>query len=283
MQFPAYLNHPMIVQQVTQALKEDIGSGDISASLVPNENMNATLITREAGILCGQAWFEAAFKVQDPAVQIQWHKNDADELEPNDVLATLSGPSHALLQAERTALNFLQTLSGTATRTRTYVKALEGEETCLLDTRKTLPFLRLAQKYAVLCGGGMNHRLGLYDQVLLKENHIRSSGSVTAILKKAIAAGSPDPIQIEVESLEELEEAIQAGAQWALLDNFSLTDMAAAVKVNKQRIKLEASGNVSVENIKEIARTGVNYISVGAITKHLTSLDLSLLFDMDAA
>lgn len=267
-----------IIAQVTLALAEDIGPGDLSAILLPDTIVTARLICRESAIGCGQPWVDAAFRQCDPQVILQWHTTEGGSIAPNQMIATITGRARALLAAERTALNFYQLLSGTATLTHQYVQAIAGTHAQLLDTRKTIPGMRMAQKYAVLCGGGVNHRLGLYDRVLLKENHIRQAGSIQAILESAIAHDLPRPLQIEVETLGELTEALTHGADRVLLDNFSIEDCQRAVTQTQGRIPLEISGSITLENIGAFAQTGVDFISVGALTKHVRAIDLSLLF-----
>ncbi len=267
-----------IQAQVRQALEEDVGDGDVTAQLLPEQQQaTATVIAREAGILCGQQWFTEVFLQLDKSIRINWQAGDGASLNANQTVCTLSGPTRALLTGERTALNFLQTLSGTATITHKYVEAISDNKARLLDTRKTIPGLRLAQKYAVHCGGGSNHRIGLYDMILIKENHIASAGSVTAAMQQALAAAKRGmEIEIEVETLDQLQEAIAAGAKRILLDNFTLEQMRAAVGVTQSRARLEASGNITLENIHAVAATGVDFISIGAITKHVRALDLSM-------
>lgn len=267
----------IIEHQVRIALQEDIGSGDVTASLLdPQQHATAHVISREAGVLCGTAWFNEVFQQLDASIQVDWSVQDSDAISPNQLLCHLHGPTHALLTGERTALNFLQTLSGTATITQLFVQAMGQTKTRLLDTRKTVPGLRLAQKYAVTCGGGHNHRIGLYDMVLIKENHIASCGSVTAAVQTAQQHFPDLPIEVEVESLAQLHEAIVAGAHRILLDNFTTAQLREAVTVAKDRVELEISGNVTLANIGELAAIGVDYISTGAITKHVTALDLSM-------
>lgn len=266
-----------IAQQVRQALAEDIGSGDVTAALIsPTQQAHGQLITREAGVLCGRAWFEEVFAQLDKRISIDWQAKDGDVITANQLLCELHGPAAAILTGERSAMNFLQTLSGTATITRQYVQAMGATRTRLLDTRKTIPGLRLAQKYAVHCGGGHNHRIGLYDMVLIKENHIVSCGSLTKAVQQALQDYPNLPIEVEVESLDELHEALDAGAPRILLDNFSLDDIQRAVAIAAGKAELEISGNVTLENIAVLAQTGVDYISCGAITKHVRALDLSL-------
>lgn len=270
-------NQEHITPIVELALTEDIGTGDISAMLIPKkQNATATVIARENAILCGQAWFDCAFKTVSDEVNIIWHKHDGDWINPNEPLCTISGPTRALVTAERTALNFLQTLSGTATVTAKMVKALEGTDCQLLDTRKTLPGMRHAQKYAVTCGGGKNHRLGLYDGFLLKENHLKVAESLKDAIERTRRLGLDKPIEVEVESLAELKEAIEANADIIMLDNFTRDDLKQAVAINQGQAKLEVSGNIQFEDIASIAQLGIDYISVGKLTKHVTAIDLSM-------
>jgi nicotinate-nucleotide pyrophosphorylase (carboxylating) len=265
---------------VQQALAEDIGSGDLTAALIPAATqLRAQILSREAGILCGQAYAEATFAALSSTIQMHWHIAEGASVAPDQVLCILEGPARALLTGERTALNFLQTLSGTATQVRAYVDALSGHKTRLLDTRKTIPGLRQAQKYAVRIGGGHNHRLGLYDGILIKENHIASCGSITAALQAARQiAPVLTRIEVEVENLLQLEEALTAGTDMVLLDNFPLEDLRHAVQRVAGRLPLEASGNIGVHNIAAVAATGVDFISVGSLTRNLRSLDLSLRY-----
>jgi len=268
-----------IQHQVALALKEDIGDGDVTANLLAAEQSStAKVITREPGVLCGSQWFDQCFLQIDKTIKINWQAQDGEVITDNQTLCTIEGLTRALLTAERTALNFLQTLSATATVTRRYVDALADTGVKILDTRKTLPGLRKAQKYAVHCGGGMNHRIGLYDMILIKENHITSCGSITAAIQQAQQnnQNSELAIEIEVETLNELEQALEAGALRILLDNFAREDLVKAVALNQQRAKLEISGNITLENINEVARTGIDYISSGAITKNIQALDLSM-------
>ncbi|MCX7036681.1 MAG: carboxylating nicotinate-nucleotide diphosphorylase [Proteobacteria bacterium] len=275
---------PDIAAQIERALAEDVGGGDVTAALIPaTTNATATLLSREAAVLCGTAWVDETFRQLDPSVQILWHAQDGDLVAANTVLCELSGPARALLTGERTALNFLQTLSGTATITRRHVDAVAGTGCRILDTRKTLPGLRLAQKYAVRCGGGHNHRLGLYDMVLLKENHIMAAGSVAAALAAARANAPGVPIEIEVETLEELRAALAAGPDIIMLDEFNdalMREAVALVHATTYRPKLEASGGVDLDSLRRIASTGVDYISIGSLTKHVRALDLSLRFKL---
>ena len=242
----------------------------------------ATVITREATVVCGQAWFEAVFRQLDPAVRIDWRVGEGDEVAADTLLCELAGPARSLMTGERTALNLLQTLSATARVARQYARAVEGTGTRVLDTRKTLPGLRLAQKYAVRCGGGHNHRIGLYDGILIKENHILAAGSITQAVAAAKALNAGVMIEVEVESLDELQEALAAGATRILLDEFSLPMLREAVALTGERAELEVSGSVSLASIAEIAATGVAYVSVGALTKHVTAVDLSMRVKIDA-
>jgi nicotinate-nucleotide pyrophosphorylase (carboxylating) len=266
-----------IGRQVRLALDEDIGSGDVTAALLDeNETAGARILCRESATLCGIPWVESVFEQLDPRVQIDWHCDDGTDVAPGQTVCQIEGPVRSLLTGERTALNFLQTLSGTASVTRRYVAAVAGTPARILDTRKTLPGLRLAQKYAVLCGGGHNHRIGLHDMVLIKENHIAAAGSVGEALAAATALAVNLPVEIEVESLAQLDDALAAGAQRILLDNMDLSHLRQAVERSSGRAQLEASGNVTLENIKEIATTGVDFISVGSLTKHLRAVDFSM-------
>jgi len=269
---------------VARALQEDLGGEidadrDITAQLLPEESQaQARVITREAGVFCGKRWVEEVFNQLGGHATLSWQVEDGDSLAPDQTLFTLSGPSRLLLTAERTALNFVQTLSGVATETRRYVQLLEGSNTQLLDTRKTLPGLRTALKYAVLCGGGANHRLGLSDAFLIKENHIIASGSIRQAVEKAFWLHPDVPVEVEVESLEELDQALAAGADIIMLDNFTLDAMRDAVARAQGRAQLEVSGNVTEATLPQIAQTGVDYVSVGALTKHVRALDLSMRF-----
>ena len=262
-----------------QAIHEDLGNGDLTANLLPEDMQSkARLITREDAVLCGICWFDSVFRQLDENIKIQWHAKDGEDIFANQELCTLEGPARALLTGERTAMNFVQTLSGTATTTREYARILEGTTTKLLDTRKTIPGLREAQKYAVRCGGGHNHRLGLFDGILLKENHITASGSIARAVGAAKKSYPETPVEVEVETLDELKEAIDAGTDIIMLDNFSLIDMREAVAITNGRAKLEASGGFDMKALRETAETGVDYISVGALTKHVRALDLSMRF-----
>lgn len=268
-----------ILQAVHTALAEDVGTGDVTARLIPEDARGrATVISRETAVLCGAAWFNAVFQCLDEAVQVHWEAHDGDAVKPDQVLCHLEGPARALLTGERTALNFLQTLSGTATLARRYAEAVAGLPVRILDTRKTLPGLRLAQKYAVRTGGCHNHRTGLYDGILIKENHIAAAGSVGAAVRAARALGTGLAVEVEVEDLDQVREALDAGADILLLDNFSRADLEAAVALTAGRAKLEASGGVSLETVHAIAATGVDFVSVGGLTKDVHALDLSMRF-----
>lgn len=268
---------------VSRALAEDIGSGDLTASLVPTGQGKARVISREHATVCGQAWFDEVFRQLDQSVVVDWSCKDGDRVEPNQLLCTLTGPSPSLLTGERCALNFLQALSGTATITHAYVEAITGTNCRILDTRKTIPGLRLAQKYAVRCGGGTNHRIGLFDAILVKENHIIAAGSIPAAVAHARKLAGARMVEMEVESLDELRQALATDVDRILIDNFTPSDMSDAVKINRARagkkIELEASGNITLETIRSIAETGVDFISVGALTKHLRAVDLSMRFE----
>jgi nicotinate-nucleotide pyrophosphorylase (carboxylating) len=271
--------------QVTRALEEDVGSGDLTASLIPADRMaRATVICREPAVLCGRDWFDAVFRKIDPRVAVHWLAEEGARIEPNQTLCELKGPARAILTGERTALNFLQTLSATATAARRYVDAIAGTGTRILDTRKTLPGLRLAQKYAVRVGGGTNHRIGLFDGVLVKENHIAAAGSIAAAVQRAREVAGSALVEVEVENLDELRQALATDVDRIMLDNFTLDDMREAVALTRNsgnRIELEASGNVTLQTIRDIAATGVDYISVGALTKHVQAVDLSMRFTME--
>ena len=264
------------------ALAEDLGTGDLSASLIPAERTaTARIITRTPGVFCGQFWVAETMQQVDARIQIDWHVSDGDVIEADQNLFTLAGPAASLLTAERTALNFVQLLSGTATRTAHYVALLQDHKTTLLDTRKTIPGLRLAQKYAVKCGGGSNHRIGLFDAYLLKENHIAAAGSITAAVAAARANHPNKAVEVEVENLAELDEAIAAGADIAMIDNFTLADTQTAVARSAGRIRLEASGGINERTLADIAATGVDYISSGELTKAILPMDLSMRFVAD--
>lgn len=275
---------PEIARNVDDALAEDIGAGDLTADLVPyGRRARAAVISREAGVLCGCAWFELCFLKLDPTAQVAWSADDGDAIAPGQVLCQIEGNARALLSAERSALNFLQLLSAVATKARSYADAIAGTRAQVVDTRKTLPGLRIAQKYAVRCGGGANHRLALWDAILIKENHILAAGGIPEAMEEARMAAERGGerckfVQIEVENLDELETALAAGATMVLLDNFSLDQMREAASINAGRAILEASGNVTLETIRPIAETGVDRISVGSLTKDVKALDLSMRF-----
>lgn len=272
--------HPSIddiAKQVKNALEEDIFTGDITAALIPSAQIaNAQLVVKEKAILCGQRWFESAFWQLDDNTDIKWQANDGDLIHQGDVVCTLTGTARNILTAERTAINFLQTLSGTATSTHTAVQQLKDFSCQLLDTRKTIPGFRLAQKYAVKTGGGTNHRMGLFDAFLIKENHIAAAGGIKSAIDSAKKMKPNTTIEVEVESLEELQEAINANADVIMLDNFSMSDLAKAVQLNQKQAKLEVSGNVDYDQLLEIAGLGIDYISMGALTKHVRAIDFSL-------
>lgn len=273
-----------ITRAVSETLREDLGgtldvTHDITASLIPADAQNeATIITREHGIFCGKAWADEVFKQLGGEVSIDWHVQDGDAVEPNQVLCTLAGPARILLTGERNAMNFIQTLSGCATTVARYAEKIAGTDCRLLDTRKTIPGLRSALKYAVACGGGYNHRIGVFDAYLIKENHIIACGGISQAVSTAKELNPGKPVEVETESLAELQEAIEAGADIIMLDNFSTDMMREAVAINAGRAALENSGNVTLDSIREYAETGVDYISVGALTKHLQAMDLSMRF-----
>jgi len=265
---------------IQQALQEDIGDGDITALLTPeDEQATATIISREDMILAGQPWVNALIAAFDSSVQITWLKNDGDLVFANETIFKLAGSARSLLTVERPALNFVQTLSAVATKTAEYVKQLDGLNTKLLDTRKTLPGLRIAQKYAVAVGGGQNHRLGLFDAFLIKENHIMAAGGIAQAIAKAHQIAPGKPVEVEVETWAELEQALEAQADIVMLDNFSQQQMIDAVKHVSGRCKLEASGNITIANLREVATTGVDYISMGVLTKDVKAVDLSMRFN----
>lgn len=265
---------------IQQALQEDIGDGDITALLTPeDEQATATIISREDMILAGQPWVNALIAAFDSSVQITWLKNDGDLVFANETIFKLAGSARSLLTVERPALNFVQTLSAVATKTAEYVKQLDGLNTKLLDTRKTLPGLRIAQKYAVAVGGGQNHRLGLFDAFLIKENHIMAAGGIAQAITKAHQIAPGKPVEVEVETWAELEQALEAQADIVMLDNFGQQQMIDAVKHVAGRCKLEASGNITIANLREVASTGVDYISMGVLTKDVKAVDLSMRFN----
>jgi nicotinate-nucleotide pyrophosphorylase (carboxylating) len=276
-------DHSLVENMVRRALAEDVGAGDLTAGLIAaDRKCHAQVLCRQDAVLCGCTWFDETFRQLDPQVRIDWRVRDDETLHENQILCQLRGPARAVLTGERTALNFVQTLSGTATVTRRYADQLRGTRARLLDTRKTLPGWRLAQKYAVRCGGGHNHRTGLYDGILIKENHIRTARSITAVLAAAKAvAPAGILLEIEVRDLAEMREALAAGAQHILLDNFDLESLRTAVAETAGRAELEASGGVGLTTIRAVAETGVDYISVGAITKNIEAVDLSMQFEWD--
>ena len=266
-----------IAANVRAALTEDVGSGDITAALIPAAaQANARVITREDGVLCGRAWVDRVFAELDPAIGLAWQARDGERITAGQQLFTAAGPARSLLTGERTALNFLQLLSGTATTCQRYAGLVAGTGVRLLDTRKTIPGLRIAQKYAVTCGGCYNHRIGLYDAFLIKENHIHAAGGIAAAVRAARQHAPGKPVEVEVETLAELEQALAAGCDRVMLDNFSLAHMADAVAQSAGRVELEASGNVTEQTLRPIAETGVDYISIGALTKDCKALDLSM-------
>ena len=275
------LNIEHVLSDVARALEEDIGGGDLTAQLIPaTQSTRVRVITREAAVIAGRPWFDACFKALDPACTIDWQVNEGELVAAGSVLVEISGNTRALLTAERPALNFLQTLSAVATATRPYVEAVAGTRAAILDTRKTLPGLRIAEKYAVRVGGGKNQRVGLYDGILIKENHIAAAGGIAPVLDAAfkLAAGKVS-VQIEVETLDQLREALTAGAKLILLDNFDLDTMREAVTLTAGRAQLEASGNISLDTVRAVAETGVDRISIGGLTKHIRAVDLSMRTD----
>ena len=277
---------PVVSGNVRDALAEDVGTGDLTASLIDAEAVaGAKIVAREQLVLAGQAWVDEVFHQLDESVIVDWYVRDGDTADTDDVVCKLVGNTRALLTGERTALNFLQTLSATATITAKYVREIEGTGATILDTRKTLPGLRQAQKYAVRCGGGGNHRSGLFDAILIKENYVKSAGGITNAIERAQANADDVPIEVEVESLEELTQALDANAPRILLDNFSIEDLTRAVQINDAygyvKAELEASGNITLENVRQIAETGVDFISIGALTKNVRAADLSMLLGID--
>jgi nicotinate-nucleotide pyrophosphorylase (carboxylating) len=268
-----------IEETVHIALREDIGDGDITAELIPVDAVSlANVISREDCVFCGMDWFEEVFRQIDDQVFIEWHVQDGDNISAGDTICSLSGPSRSLLTGERTALNFAQTLSATATRAASYAKAVAGTAAVVLDTRKTIPGLRAAQKYAVTCGGCQNHRMGLYDAILIKENHIAAAGDIQTAVDQARFHSPGYPVEVEVEDIVQLEQAIAARVDRVLLDNFTPERIREAVKLSNGRIALEASGGITLDNIREFAETGVDYISTGSLTKDIIAIDLSMRF-----
>jgi len=274
------LNKASIAQDVKRALAEDVGTGDLSALLLPKKSIRrAKLFSREPMVVSGKPWVEQLCQEIDSCIQIQWQVQDKEVLDEPATLAYIEGPVRSLLTVERAALNFIQTLSAVATKTKAYVDRIKGTKAQLLDTRKTIPGLRYAQKYAVACGGGSNHRMGLYDAIMIKENHIKAAGSIADAVKQALSIKEAAFVEVEVESIEEFTLARQAKPHRVLLDNFSIADLSQAVACNEGGILLEASGGITLENIAEVAKTGVDFISVGDITKSLSAIDLSMLLE----
>lgn len=278
----AFLQVPQstIEENVFNALKEDVGDGDITAELIPHDNISlATVINREACVFCGLDWFEETYRQIDEEILIDWFVDDGDTIDADQIICTISGSSQNIVTGERTALNFVQTLSATATLSAQYADKVKDTTTKILDTRKTIPGLRMAQKYAVSCGGCENHRLGLFDAFLIKENHINACNGIENTVKKARFHNPDLKIEVEVENLDELHQAIDAGADHVLLDNFDSKTLEQAVAICKGKIISEASGNITIDNIHDVARTGVDYISIGALTKDIKAIDLSMRFD----
>ncbi|MFN3581860.1 MAG: carboxylating nicotinate-nucleotide diphosphorylase [Pseudomonas sp.] len=270
-----------IIDDVQRALAEDVGSGDITAALIPaHTQATATILTREAATLCGTAWADEVFRQVDPQIQVQWLVEDGGLMQPGQVFCQLSGPARGLLTAERSAMNFIQTLSATATRSRYFASLVEGTPVRLLDTRKTLPGLRMAQKYAVTCGGCDNHRIGLFDAFLIKENHIAACGGIAQAVAQARLLAPGKPVEVEVESLDELRQALEAGADIIMLDELSHADMLEAVRLAAGRAALEASGGINETTLRSVAETGVDYISIGSLTKDIKAVDLSMRLSM---
>lgn len=271
-----------IQHAVVAALAEDVGTGDVTAALVPaNARCRAKILTRQPAVICGIPWVNCVFAQLSPNISVDWHVDEGEPVKPDTLLCELHGPARGILTGERTALNFLQTLSAVATETRRYVDAVAGTGAAILDTRKTLPGLRQALKYAVRTGGGVNHRMGLYDGVLIKENHIVAAGGIAPVLEKARALAGSLPLQIEVETLDQLEEAIRSGAQLVLLDNFDINGLRSCVRYCAGRALLEASGGITIDNVRAVAETGVDRISIGSLTKNIRAIDLSMRLDWD--
>ena len=271
--------YQLIINQAANALDEDVGRGDISAALIDaDKQLETELLVREDAVLCGCQWFEEVFRQCDQGIKVDWLAADGDKVSANTVVCKVSGPARGLLTAERSALNFLQTLSATATLTHSYADRISHTDCRILDTRKTIPQLRVAQKFAVLCGGGSNHRIGLFDAYLIKENHLAAGGGIAKTVARAREMNPDKLVEVEVEDLEQLQQAIDASVDRVLLDNFSIDDMVAAVELNQRRIELEASGNIELEQLLDIANTGVDFISIGALTKHLRAIDFSLRY-----
>jgi nicotinate-nucleotide pyrophosphorylase (carboxylating) len=272
--------HSIIEENVFNALKEDIGDGDITAELIPHDAISlATVISRENCVFCGLDWFEESYRQIDDEILVDWFVDDGDNIEVDQIICTISGSSQNIVTGERTALNFIQTLSSTATLSAQYAKEVEDTDTKILDTRKTIPGLRMAQKYAVSCGGCENHRLGLFDAFLIKENHINACDGIQNAIQEARFHNPDLKIEVEVENLDELQQSIDAGADLVLLDNFDIKTLKKAVKICQGKIITEASGNITIDNIHKIAKTGVDYISTGALTKNINAIDLSMRFD----
>ena len=271
--------YQLIINQAANALDEDVGSGDISAELIESETLLETeLLVREDAVLCGCQWFEEVFRQCEDSITTRWHAGDGERITANSVVCEVSGPARGLLTAERSALNFLQTLSGTATLTQAYTDKISHTRCKILDTRKTIPQLRIAQKYAVLCGGGGNHRIGLFDAFLIKENHLAACGGIANAVTRAREMQPHKFLEVEVEDLQQLQQAIDAGVDRVLLDNFSIAALKQAVKLTDRRIELEASGNINQHQLLEVALTGVDFISIGALTKNLRAIDFSLRY-----
>jgi nicotinate-nucleotide pyrophosphorylase (carboxylating) len=270
----------LIINQAANALDEDVGNGDISAGLIDAEaRLETKLLVREDAVLCGCQWFDEVFRQCDDSITTRWHAGDGDRITANSVICEVSGPARGLLTAERSALNFLQTLSGTATLTQIYTDKIKHTQCKILDTRKTIPQLRVAQKYAVLCGGGSNHRIGLFDAFLIKENHLAASGGIASAVARAREMHPHKFLEVEVEDLQQLQQAIDAEVDRVLLDNFSLAALQQAVELTDRRIELEASGNIDLHRLLEVALTGVDFISIGALTKNLHAIDFSLRYN----
>jgi nicotinate-nucleotide pyrophosphorylase (carboxylating) len=271
--------YQMIINQAANSLDEDVGSGDISAELIDESALlKMELLVREDAILCGCPWFDEVFRQCDDSIKVNWLAADGDRIKADQVICEISGKARAMLTAERSALNFLQTLSATATETRRYADLLSDSECRILDTRKTVPQLRHAQKYAVICGGGNNHRVGLFDAYLIKENHLAACGGIAEAVARARHINPQKLLEVEVENLDQLKQAIDAGVDRALLDNFSINQIEQAVSTNQKRIELEASGNIDDQSLRDIANTGVDFISIGALTKHIRAIDFSLRY-----
>ena len=270
----------LIINQAANALDEDVGNGDISAGLIDAEaRLETKLLVREDAVLCGCQWFDEVFRQCDDSITTRWHAGDGDRITANSIVCEVSGPARGLLTGERSALNFLQTLSGTATLTQTYTDKIKHTQCKILDTRKTIPQLRVAQKYAVLCGGGSNHRIGLFDAFLIKENHLAASGGIASAVARAREMHPHKLLEVEVEDLQQLQQAIDAEVDRVLLDNFSLAALQQAVELTDRRIELEASGNIDLHRLLEVALTGVDFISIGALTKNLRAIDFSLRYN----